>query len=366
MNKTGNILMAAAALVLAIIAGCSKVEYTGGKDTPTETFVRYTLDWEGQTEVPSEITVAMSRILHTVHFSCLMDSLGTMKSVFQDSTMTPCDTLTGLTMPNGEYYIAAFNSTPDSYTISGYESFISDNAASMREIYILCPPLTEEEKEQLIGEDVADFNPTQAYIGNMSPVFTDVQKVNIHPEIDTTVTLSPRPLTQDIIFRIGVETDIEVDILSIKAEISGVAGKIQLMTGHISDTATFRVPFVMEKRRRDTQADIYEGRITTLGIFPSPDKTFITGPGILQLSIHAEADGHERVFRVGINLKQSITEAGLMEKVSDSERLFRTTKPEAVLDIASRLRISKNQVVLDGNGQGVEEWFENEDLEFEI
>jgi len=365
MNNTGNILKAAAALVLAIIAGCSTVEYTTGKDTPTETFVRYTLDWEGQTEVPSELTVAMSRILHTVHFSCLMDSLGTMTSVLRDSTMTPCDTLTGLTMPNGEYYIIAFSSIPSTCTISGYDSFIYDNAASMRDILIKADAYTAEEAAGMSGGQT-DFNPTQGYIKEMGHIWSDIIKANIHPDIDTIVTLTPKPLTQSLTFRIGIEAEAGVEIEKVEADISGVPPSVQLMTRHISDTLTCRVPFAMERKGALGSADYYEGSVCVPGVFPSVDPTYTTGAGILHIAIDAKADGHRRTFHASINLKQQLTDAGVVERTAENDRLYRTGVSEALIESGTKLKIEEHQIILDGNGQGVEVWEEKDDLEFEI
>ena len=106
MNNGSNIIMKAAAVIMLTTAmACSKVNYTVSEDLPTETFVRYQLDWAGQTDVPSEMTVAMGRIINTVHFSCILDSLGTMTAAYQDNIMAKSDTLTGQLMPNGEYYM---------------------------------------------------------------------------------------------------------------------------------------------------------------------------------------------------------------------------------------------------------------------
>ncbi|MBQ7811287.1 MAG: hypothetical protein IJ394_01880 [Bacteroidales bacterium] len=372
MNDVSNItkikaVMKVFAAIAAVIAaaGCSTVEYTGSKDTPTETFVRYRLDWAGQTTVPSEMTIAMSRIINAVHFSCMMDSLGTMTSVLRDSTLVPCDTLTGLTMPNGEYYILAFNRHPDINMLSGYQAFISDKAASMRDMYISAMRYSDAEISGLLGERT-DFNPTQGYIREVKPTWIDVRKANIHPDIDTVVTMTPVPLTQNIRFSIAVETEPGVEIEKVTAEISGVPETVQLMTGHISDTLTHRVPFSMEPSGTRGTAQTYEGSVCVLGLFPSMDATFSTGPGILQIAVKAKAAGHERTFRAGINLKQSITEAGTVTKVSETDRLYRIGVSEAVIDIDAKLRIEQNQIVLDGNGLGVEVWFEKGDLEFEI
>lgn len=365
MNSLSNILKATAVVILALVTGCSTVEYTGGADTPTRTFVRYRLDWGGQTEVPSEITAAMSRILNTVHFSCLFDSLGTMTSVLRDSSMVACDTLTGLTMPNGEYYVMAFNTQSSSNILSGYSSFVIDNTASMRDIYISAHRYSEEETDALTGKGT-DFNPTQSYIKQLEPVWLDVQKVNIHPDIDTIVTFAPVPLTQSISFRIGIETEDGVEIEEVTADISGAPGSVQLMTGHISDTLTHRVPFAMSPVGMRGLSQMYEGSVCVAGLFPSLDATYITGPGILRISVKAKAGGRERTFRAGINLKPALTDAGLVEKVSETERLYRIGVSKAMIDVDARLRIRQGQIVVDGDGQGVGIWIDKDELEFEI
>lgn len=366
MNNGSSIFMkAAAALVLAMAMACSGVEYTVSEDMPTETFVRYRMDWKGQTGVPQEMTVAMSRILHTVHYSCLLDSLGTMTAVYKDSTMTPSDTLTGLMMPNGEYYMVSFNDSPGSFTLDGYETFLADKGASMREINIRAIGYSDSEITDLLGSRT-DFNPTQKHVRQMVPVWFDVQKANIHPEADTVITVSPRPLTQDMTFRISIETEPGVEITKVIGEISGVPETVQLMTGHISDSLTCRVPFEMVKAGSADAADFYEGTVCLLGLFPSRDATFVTGPGILEVSVTAKVGDNERTFHAGINLQKSIAEAVTVQKADDNERLYRIAVTEATFDIESRLKIKEGQVILDGNGQGVEVWFDKETLEFEI
>lgn len=365
MNNGRNIIMKAAVLFLVLATSCAKVEYTGSEDTPTETFVRYTLEWADTTGTPSETTVAMSRILHTIHMSCVMDSSGTITSVLQDTLMTPCDTVTGLTMPNGEYYIIAFNQDNDAYTLDGYQEFLCDKGFSMRDIYIRPKSYTEEEAAANFG-GTTSFNPNLSYAQSMKQVWSDVKKANIHPEIDTVVILSPAPLTQEVTFRIGIEAGSGVEIKKVDAEISGAAEAAQLLTRHISDTTTCKVPFTMDAVGNDGAATIYQGSIWTLGLFPAIDATYSTGPGILQVSVTATSEGHEKVFHAGINLKQSITDAGLTEKAAENERLYRLAAREATIDVNAKLHIEKDQIILDGNGKGVEIWFEKEELEFEI
>lgn len=355
-----KVLMAAA---VALYASCTKVEYTGSELVPTDTFVRYSMDWAGQADVPSEMTVLMGRILNTIHFSCKMDSLGTMQSVLRDSLAVETDSLNGLHMPNGEYYIMAFNSKDSAFGLAGYDAFVSEKGASMRDIYITAPHLTESEVAEVTGgSNVSDFNPDFEYIKSITPAYLDVQKVNIHPDIDTAVTISPVPVSQTLTFRIDIISDPEVEIAEVKADISGVPDRVQLLTGHISDTLTHRVPFTLTPAEGQT----YEGKICVLGLFPSVDATYTTGPGILQLAIRAKVGDSERTLRAGINLQQSIKDANLMVKASENERLYRIGAEKAVIDVQAKLKIEKDNVVTEGDSEGVEVWFKHEDIEFEI
>ena len=68
-----------------------------------------------------------------------------------------------------------------------------------------------------------------------------------------------------------------------------------------------------------TEGTTYEGSVYTLGLFPSTDATYTTGPGILQLAILARFGESEKVFRAGINLQQSIRDAQLIEKASEKD-----------------------------------------------
>ena len=366
MNNGSNIIMKAAAVIMLTTAmACSKVNYTVSEDLPTETFVRYQLDWAGQTDVPSEMTVAMGRIINTVHFSCILDSLGTMTAAYQDNIMAKSDTLTGQLMPNGEYYMISFNDQPKAFTLAGYQDFLENKGSSMRDISIQAIEYNDKEISKLIGSRT-DFNPNQKHIRQMNPIWLDVQKVHIHPEIDTIVTIQPRPLTQDITFRICIETDPGVEITKVIGEMSGVPESVQLLSGHISDTLTCRVPFEMKNIGMSGASAVYEGNTCLLGLFPSKDVTFVTGPGILEVSITANVGEQERTFHAGINLQKSITEAVTVEKADENERLYRIARTEAEFDVDARLKIKEGQIVLDGKGQGVEVWFEKENFEFEI
>ena len=128
---------------------------------------------------------------------------------------------------------------------------------------------------------------------------------------------------------------------------------------------TCRVLFPAREVSREGQTVLYEGEVNVLGLFPGKDDSFITGPGILQLSIQARSGEYERLFHAGINLKGTITRAGLMNALP-GETGFRVAREEAVLTVEALLKIKNNQIEPGGDGQGVEVWFDSDKIDVEV
>ena len=180
------------------------------------------------------------------------------------------------------------------------------------------------------------------------------------------VALDMRSLTQKITFRVEIEVEEGVSIRNdrMEAEISGVAGRIQLMSAQVRDSS-YRVIFDMDKTGENAGRDVYEGDVDVLGLFPGNNGTDVIGAGILQLSIHAECDGKERLFHAGVNLSDPIREAGLMEELEDGSG-YRAARSSATIVVSSSLRISHDQASQGDEVQGVEIWFDSEDNNIDI
>ena len=256
----------------------------------------------------------------------------------------------------------AFNDAQSAYTIDALDDFASDKAVSLRDLYAVTSPLTPEE----IGRDHADFNPAFGYVKESIPLFLDVKKQTLFPDMTPDVALDMRSLTQKITFRIEIEVEEGVAISGerMEAEISGVAGRIQMMSAQVRDSS-YRVIFDMVKTGQNAGRDVYEGDIDVLGLFPGDNGTDVVGAGILQLTIRAGSDGKERLFHAGVNLSDPIREAGLMEELEDGSG-YRAARSSATIVVGSSLRISHDQVSQGDEVQGVEIWFDSEDNNIDI
>lgn len=262
----------------------------------------------------------------------------------------------GREMLNGEYYMMIFNDVSDTYGIEPIESFGSDPSVSMRDLYATVRELSEEE----LPDDVADFNPAFGYISGSDPLYIDVKKQRIYPTVTPVIDFDLKQLTQTLTFRVRIELEegVSIDGETVRAEVSGVARRVQLMSATISDS-TYRVLFDMRKVGSSGNVGTYEGKVNVLGLFPAGRQEDIVGPGILQLSINATSGDNHRRFHAGINLRETIVSAGLIRELNDRSG-YRAARSSAVLNVDTVLHIDENQILPDEDSQGVEIWFEND------
>ena len=374
MRIKKSILLASAVLLFGI-QSCTDVKLEDKSGLPDNVKVNFSLDWPSdipEEERPEQVYVAMSRIINTVHYVWLTDLSGNIGQSYlpqepgAGGTVTPADAAAEPgapgTVSNGEYYIMAFNDAQSAYTIDALDDFASDKAVSLRDLYAVSSPLTPEE----IGKEHADFNPSFGYVKESIPLFLDVKKQTLFPDMTPDVALDMRSLTQKITFRIEIEVEEGVAISGerMEAEISGVAGRIQMMSAQVRDSS-YRVIFDMVKTGQNAGRDVYEGDIDVLGLFPGDNGTDVVGAGILQLTIRAGSDGKERLFHAGVNLSDPIREAGLMEELEDGSG-YRAARSSATIVVGSSLRISHDQVSQGDEVQGVEIWFDSEDNNIDI
>ena len=262
-----------------------------------------------------------------------------------------------MNVQNGEYYVMAFNRDISAFTVGGLDEFISDPACSMKDIRLAARKYTHEEFEAEYGTEMTDFNPRYEFIRTIVPVYIEVKEVQLSPAHPAEITITPAPLTQEITFRVRMKIEDGVEIQDVSAEISGLAGSVEIMSGQIDDTETFRSIFKMTEVSANGADRIYEGKLLTFGLFPSKDLAFITGPGILQLSIRASDGENTKVFHAGINIKETISSARLLEKLENDR--YRITAGTAVLEIPNTLSIAKDQVA-PGDDHGVEIWVDSD------
>ena len=364
------VMSVTAMLLLTCVVSCNKFNFgydenNPGGMRPNESYLNFSLSWDktglSSDETPEEVTVVMSRKINSLHYVWNLDGKGNhlLPGVAEDEKTTP-------TIFNGDYYTVAFSDCGGFYEVIGSDEFAEDASSSMLNLYIRIPEIAEDEMS--MNKDMADFNPYAGFIHSADkPLCLDIIKDLVFPS-ETSVTLRPETATRQLAFRIAVNAGSGVTIDRISGVLSGVADRVQLMSGLMTDTHTAKVKFDFEKcgteLREDKVYDIYEGSLNVLGLFPPADSRHMTGPGILQISVIASVSERDqvrqRVFHTGLNLKSIIEGAGLMIQASDrSGYLMKPQGDISRFDIAQGLTVMKSYI-LASEAEGQEQWFENE------
>ena len=324
------------AVFAAAAVSCSKFAYTTSDNDQTVIYAAV------PTASSESCHVMMSRLVNSRHYVWEID--GDPRKVY-----------------SGEYYAVAYRAS-DMYAITSLQEFRENPSVSMQEVYAVIPADTED-----YGK-LAQFNPYSSFVSGADGVLeVDFKRVSV---VDSAMVMTffPETLTQRVTFRLKVRTGAGVEIVSLRAAISGVPSKVRLMSGMVRndvDNSTHRQYVPMSK----TGSGVYEGSVSVLGLFPPVSASHTSGPGIFQVEVKAgvDQDGrrYERMFYAGINLKSAIEQAALME-ASDDRSGFRVRVSEALIEVPVVLDVRADSVV-SGEGEGMEHWFENDaDIEVEV
>lgn len=364
--KKSNILSLVYVAVLSVVVSCTGVNVDYSGDLHDEIQVGFSLAWpdneDGKTE---NVTVAMSRIVNTVHYVWSVGSDGTFNVSETEDKPDDQGSSGNYSILSGDYYAMAFSDLDSCYDYQELEVFSEDLSISMRDIHAVLKTLSEEELFQEKDGDMTDFNPSFPYIRTSPAFFLDVKKQTIKPEATHEMVFDMKRQTQELVFRIRLQQDPEVEIKGIRGEIAGVPSKIQLMSGLVRPEELGRVVFGFQKVDTEGDVSIYEGKINALGLFPGINSKYITGAGVMQLSVKAASGDRVRLFHAGINLSDTIMESGLMEE-ADNGAGYRIARTQSVIVVPQYLFIGKDQIVPGEGSQGFEIWFDSEDIDVEI
>ena len=354
------VMSVAALLLLAFAVSCNDFSYgydenNPGSTRPNESLLKFSVLWDkagvASSQTPQEVTVLMSRKTNTVHYVWNINGKGD----FVDAEEAP-------TVLNGDYYTVAYSDDTDFYKFSAYDEFAADPAFEMARFCAELPEIPDSEVSP--DKDLLDFNPYAGFVRSAdAPLYIDIVKDAVFPSAGAPIVLHPRNVTRKLTFRLKVGSEDGVTVDNISAVLSGVACNVQLMSGLVLEANTAKVAFDLSKCGRDGKYDLYEGTVGLFGIFPPKDRTYVSGPGILQVSVSASVEDNgtvrKRVFHAGLNLKGVLDQAGLMQQSSDKSGY--TMKPQSSigrLSVDPVLKVLKNQI-MSSETEGLYEWFEN-------
>ena len=372
MKRAGFMtFFAAFAAVLSLCGACTSVEMGPDVDIPDSAQVAFSVNWPedmAESEKPDRMYLIMSRIINTVHYVYETDASGEILDTWPSQDVSQDVDAMSIQVedfPNGDYYMMLFNDISASYKVDSLDRFASDKSISMRALVARAAKMTDEEADEAFGHERPDFNPSFPYIKCGGPLYIDVKKQSIYPDGGADVSFDMSSLTQALTFRLKVQSDEDIEISKLSAEISGVPASVELMSGKVRNDTTCRVIFDFEENGTEGGYKLYEGKINTFGLFPGENEDYITGPGILQIAVVARCEGYEKLFHASINMIRPISAAGLMETLSDGSG-YRISRSEAELDVDAVLHITREQVIPGEDGQGIEIWFEKENIDVEL
>lgn len=274
---------------------------------------------------------------------------------------------------NGFYSIAAVAVADfNEIVVPELEMFADSLDYSMKELQIMIPQLTKEEK---IENQYIDLNPVYPYIRAIKPFYYVRPSVKTHTEIWTdgdeikTVELKPQPLTRKIKVKVPIDIEEGVSVDRLTGAISGVPSKVQMMTGYVDDRGTGKMAFEMTS----TDGRNFEGDINVFGLFAPEDTSYIAGPGILTLSLHVSTVNngvkHSLIIYANVNMKKTIEAAEIMIQTedrsayrfsdtenTDSEGNYLEIKSFTISADKNQLEPVKRENIISGNGNGFTVW----------
>ena len=427
-----KIVSVTAVLALVLLVSCSKVNFAGQVETVDgnmnhSSYVRFNVDWScaGET-VPEEMTVLMNRIQNvTVHYAWRIDNTGepiapvvevepedkVSKAIESEPEVEedqedapeqePAPVGTNMLVQNGLYTImgvAAHNQVD--FSIPEIESYADSLNFKTKDLYVVIPEIPDSVR---FKQNLVDLNPMCPFIRAVDPMYfvrSDnnalISQVKESPEDGVvTVPVAAQKLTHNFNFKVllktegssrvdGVDTEVKDSVVGVvyldtlKAAISGLPAKAQLMSGYLTDQNTGKMGFNMKKssdsRVNDTTTELtlyegtYEGSVNAFGLFPAINMEYLTGPGILNVFLYPKiyyenAYGKKvaltRIFHASLNIKEEIDAAKIMVQVPDRDYYVYGKDGDTDLIIRTSIILSYEDV-LSGTSQGLKEWTTNE------
>lgn len=364
-----NVFLIPTLLAAALAAGCVSVKITD-EDTPrTSFYCTFDVpDGGGDAGAPSEWTFVSARRRVAVH------------NVFN---FHEGDRDVVIKSPAGEYSAMAFGYLPEgNCNLENGDDFLEDTSFPVSDLWVALRQLSTAELER-------DFAGHEWIDGSM-PVVTDAGRL-LTAKSEYTITmedvekevnfkLQDRTIKIRAAVNIKVQGDARID--SVMACISGVPKRLQLVSGWVGNDyenlgqCTFRMKRPATNGAdtgQDNGAGVYSGEISALGLFPSDNPDYRTGPGVLFVAVFASIEKEQaglqpanpddegrihKKYAFSYNLKKKIP-AGIMEKTTE-EGFRKLSGKKTVYDLGQlatyTVKIDVEASGGDGSSDTQEEW----------
>jgi hypothetical protein len=254
----------------------------------------------------------------------------------------------------GEYLALAAGSSPmDAYKLEYFadEQPILNTDGGMTwdpaGLFACIPTMANARIDKLFGGH-SWTDPSYAVIPEATPLFlAKTRKELLSGNAVERLELSARDVTQQVSFRISLDTAPGIVIDTLSACITGTPRRIQVISNAVANVNE-QLGQTLFRLYPTSSNGQYEGSIRCLGIFPSVNEEYEFSPGILQVHIHAAIGSVSRYLDARINLKRQIEEAGLLAD-PDGTGYFTIATRQAMLCVETPLVITEDNVRAEGD-----------------
>ncbi|MBE6288502.1 MAG: hypothetical protein E7099_10035 [Mediterranea massiliensis] len=271
-------------------------------------------------------------------------------------------------LKGGEYSMVTINAFKN-LSIRPLQEYLDNKPMDIDTLELVPIIMPRNEVPDLRGLNLPDFNPKYKYVPNIGRVFFDVQRgINIETGKEATIDFYPQPISRAITIRFDVElltgnmadgyTSVQID--SIVGEISGICGHMNLMNHNVDIENIYRIiyrPTCAEQCIVQTgttgRTFTWDGTFHTMGLVPSYNKDYTTGPGIMQLAVFASitwqgSDGKEhkkhRIYYAGANPREDFINAQILEVRSDGKYYLSNTE-DLLIILSAPLQIDGSDIL---------------------
>ena len=355
-DRLKHIILAIA--VPTAFTACTLVDLCPETEHPHTSYVNAKFDWSGEeADKPAEMNIFAARKPNTWRIN------GKVNTETGEITTTELqegntETEVPMRLRGGEYTLMAINNYED-VTIDNLDVFLTDTRADPDTLFLRLNDMPREELPELRGIDLPDFNPSYRYVRNIGRVYYDLQQ-DIHIDADKDIVLhfAPEPISQTVTIHFNIRTIGNVQIDSLVAEISGIGGRLNIAKAYIDTTKLYRIVFRPTLEQIEPGVLRCSSRIQALGIIPSLNSSFTSGPGILQVAIYASAGGRKQIFHAGANPREDLINARLTERRDDGLTYLRQTEPVEIF-LSEELVIDEKSIVDQGD-ESLNYWFDHD------
>lgn len=323
---------------------------------------------------PDSMVVFAVRNLNLLRYTYHLNTRGRMKQaadgclVYPDTLREPLDEKghDRICLHPGDYELVAFSGGSDIYYDNLEE--VMDRPAEMVDSLWVTHHSYHTTRDHPLLADYNSWVSHNIYTdfilnGDREPTFSAQETLSV-PVSENPLTQSKvfnaHSLSQHITLEFRIKKEAGITILGAVAELSGIAHRLYLMTGAVDVSRTFKTMLrpVIEPQDNTSATEVtVRGEVHVNGLIRSADPTYTTGPGILWISVDAQAvrdDGTvaTRPIEACINLYHLLQENPSL-RLNERDEAQQTTKelflsvPDAILDVTRWELVSQETSGLD-------------------